>query len=1335
VFFLDDLQWADSASLELLRHLFSNPANERLLLVGAYRDNEVGPAHPLALMLKDIETRGARISRIVLAGLDAEHLEHLIADAFETVPEMPRRLAEVVFAKTHGNPFFIHEFLRTIYQERLLTFDSEQGLWTCDVGLVEDLGITSNVADLMTKRIETLAPAVQNVLKLAACIGNSFDLRTLSTVSEQPLAETGRHLREIARVGLVQPISDARVAMLELEDDSGVRVNDRDIPVCRFLHDRVQQAAYALMKREERAAVHLRIGRLLRRRFTSDRAIPGKQIFEVVDHLNMGIDLLEPASEREDLARLNLMAGRGAKGAAAYQVARSYFSIGVALVSEGTAKARDNLAFDLQLELAESEYLSGSIETADALCDMLLRQATSDRQRELVYVVKITLYTSLSRYREAVQIGVEAGRTLGVRLPGTPGRAAIVQEFIKAKWRLRGRRLGDLGALPPMTDERQLSIMALLTTLVAPAFLSNEAFAIVISLKMFNASLKYGLSSATPYAYMVYGVVNAGLGKFDTAYEFGRLALALNERLGNTRIQPILHFLFATAINHWKRHSRTNIEHLRIAYEKALEVGDLVYADYALITLVVNSFFKGDPFGETLRYCGQYLDFFRRTRGKDYLGTAQGQAAILQQQEIACLKGETRGPTSLTNEHVEEDQCFALLRADLARFEYYRAKLQVLYLLGNYEAVPEAVLRGEETIEAIKVTADIRIPDYVFYHALLLSSLCSSASGPAWKQHFKALRRQAKKLQRWAQNCPENFLSRYLLVSAEIARVRGRYVEAADLYDAAIRAAREQEFLHVEAVANELTARFYLAREKVRFASGYFEGSCYAYLKWGATQKVRALQEQYPALLASPETSAPRDLIGTFAGHIDTKLDLVTLMKASEAISMEIELTPLINKLMQILIENVGAQRGVLVLDTNEGFAVKAERTAGTDTKAAALSSTPVEGHPALPAAVIHYVTRTRESVVLADAARRGLFTQDAYIQQEQPKSILCAPLTNQGKLIGLLYLENNLMVDAFTTERVHVLTLLSGQIAISLENARLYKQQVQMTESATRFVPHGFLKALDKNSLIDAHLGDCVQMDLTILFSDIVGFTTLSERMTPGETFEFINSYFEEVGPVIRRNHGFIGKYTGDGVMAFFPRRADDAVRAAVETRHRLSMYNKRRTERGLSPIDIGIGVHSGAAMLGIVGEAERLQGDSMSDASNVASRVESLCRAHGAGILLSDRTFHRLEEGSRFRSRSLGTIRVKGRETEVGLVEICDGDPEEVAAAKWRTRHEFAEALTLYVGGESVSARRRFAEILDHNPGDRVARFYLEQIDRLGLPAVGIGAATANSETRIGT
>jgi predicted ATPase/class 3 adenylate cyclase len=1332
VLFLDDLQWADSASLNLLRHLFTNSAGKRLLLVGAYRDNEVGPAHPLMLIQEDIAARGARVSHIILGGLEAEHVESLIADAFESAPEMPRRLAAVVFAKTHGNPFFIQEFLRTIYQERLLIFDRKHGLWTCDVDLVEGLGITDNVADLMTTKIEKLAPAVQNVLKVAACVGNSFDLRTLSTVLGQPLAETGRLLREIVRAGLVQPISDARVAMLELEDDSGVRLADRDIPVCRFLHDRVQQAAYALLTPEEAAGVHLRIGMLLRRQFGSDETIPSERIFEVVDHLNMGAHLVDSAAERQDLAGLNLIAGRGAKAAAAYQVARSYFSAGAALLADDTGKLQQSLAFELSLERAESEYLSGSIATADAMCDALLRQATNDRQRTRIYLVKITLYTSLSRYREAVQIGIEAVRSLGVRLPVAPGQGAIALEFLKARWYLRGKRLEDLGNLPPMTDERQLSIMVLLSTLVAPAFLSNEAFAIVISLKMFNASLKYGISSEAPYAYMVYGVVNAGLGKFDTAYEFGRLGLALNERLGNKRIQPILHFLFATAINHWKSHSRTNMEHLRTAYEKALEVGDLVYADYALITLVVNSLFKGDAFDETLNRCEQYLDFFRRTKGLDYLATAQGQAAIVQRQEIACLKGETQKPTSLTDENFDEETCVELLHADLARFEYYRAKLQILYLLGDYKVVPEFVLLGKKTLEIIKITADVRIPEYVFYHALLLSSLCSSTTGRARARHFKMLRQQAKKLQRWARSCPENFLPRHLLVAAEIERLRGRHLEAADLYDAAIRKAREQEFVHVEAAANELAARFYLARGKDRFASGYFEASRYAYSRWGAARKVRALEEQYPALLAS---SAPGDRTGVLSGQIDSKLDLITVMKASEAISIEIELPRLVDKLMQILIENVGAERGVLVLDTGDSLEVKAERSAGTDASVTALRSIPVQDHPALPAGVIHYVVRTREPVVLADAARQGLFTQDPYIVRQRPKSVLCTPLTNQGKLTGLLYLENYLTADAFTTERVNVLNLLSGQIAISLENARLYERQVQMTESATRFVPHEFLLALDKRSLIDAHLGDCVQMDMTILFTDIVGSTSLSERMTPRETFEFINAYFEQVGPVIRRNCGFIGKYTGDGVMALFPRRADDAVRAAVEIRQRLFKYNEQQTVQGRSPIDVGIGVHKGTAMLGIVGEAERLQGDLIADAANVASRLEGLCRSYCAGILLSDRTFHELQEGNQFRSRSLGTIRVKGREREVGLIEICDGDPEEVAASKWATRHEFAEALALYTGGDVGLARGRFAGLLDRNSGDGAARFYLDRIDGLTHPTVGVRATTTNAQTRVPT
>ena len=487
----------------------------------------------------------------------------------------------------------------------------------------------------------------------------------------------------------------------------------------------------------------------------------------------------------------------------------------------------------------------------------------------------------------------------------------------------------------------------------------------------------------------------------------------------------------------------------------------------------------------------------------------------------------------------------------------------------------------------------------------------------------------------------------------------------------------------------------------------------YGYLRWGAVAKVQQLEARYPSFVAQSghRRSMSASTINFQTTDTGTQsaaaLDLSSVLKASQAISGEIVLETLLTKMMRIIIENAGAERGYLLLKKKGQWVIEAE--SATEQQAiTVLQSFPIS-EELLPMSMINLVTHTHDVVVLDDAANEGPFRQDYYINRHQPKSVLCAPLVNQGKLTGLLYLENNLTTAAFTPDRLEVLKLLSSQAAISLENAQLYHNISALNTAYERFVPRQFLSFLEKESIVDVELGDQVEKEMTILFSDIRDFTALSEKMTPAQNFQFVNGYLSRMEPIITKHHGFIDKYIGDAIMALFPTHADDAVRASLGMLRRLNHYNVTRKRPDRQPIKIGIGLHTGWLMLGTVGGHSRMDGTVISDAVNLSARVESLTKRYGATLLITEQTLAQLQDPTDYSMREIDRVAVKGKTQPVTLFELFDGDHAEQIALKKQTHSDFALALTLYRQQQFAAAIDRFNHILQQNPQDKAARLYI--------------------------
>jgi class 3 adenylate cyclase/GAF domain-containing protein len=1106
--------------------------------------------------------------------------------------------------------------------------------------------------------------------------------------------------------GLILPTSELEAA------DAEVLNSDLLIFNYKFLHDRVQQAAYTLIDESLQKLVHLRIGRLLLANLSAEERT--ERIFELVDHLNVGWKLITDEQEKVELLRLNLAAGQKAKDATAYAAASEYLTAGMARLNNKSWSQYYELTFTLHKELAKVEYLNGKFEQSEALIYLTLEQAKSVLEKAELYNLLIVQYTMLAEYDKAIQVGRKALALLGIDLPEEGLKAALEVELAKARENLGDRDIASLLAEPEMTLLEKKAAVKLLMNIDPPAYFYNQELYAVIVLKMANISLKYGPVSESAKGYTTYGIIlGSVLGDYQCGYEFAQLGLKLSERFNDLAQKSKACNMLANHVIHWVKPIKEAKTINKEGYKAGLESGDFQFAGYILMHQLMNLFFEGKNLEKLLKKIPDKLIFSIKI--KNQLAT---NSLLAYQLTVLNLCGLTADKFAFHTDEINEEQYLQNFHSHPDSHSlclYYILKCQVFYL---YEQPNEALRYAREAEKILPfILGIVTEAEHNFYYSLSLTALYPEASESEKQYYWEQLEANQKQMKIWADNCPENFRHKYLLVAAQIARISGKELEAMDLCDRAIESAREQEFTQDEALANELAAKFWLAKGKEEFAQLYMQKAHYGYQLWGAKRKVENLEEKYPQLLARKSATATAATKNTKTTTTTTEsgssscLDLATVMKASQAISGEIVLDKLLAKLMKIIIENAGAQKGFLILESKGKLLIEVKGSVDWD-NVAVLQSIPVEAKAStyLPVTLINYVARTKESVVLNDATREGKFTLDSYIQESKPKSILCAPLINQGQLSGIVYLENNLTTGAFTADRLEMLNLLSTQAAISIENARLYTNMEELNKAYFRFVPRQFLQFLEKESIVEVELGDQVQKEMSVLFADIRDFTSMSENMTPAENFKFINSYLSRMEPAINANHGFVDKYIGDGIMALFDGGADDAVKAGITMLHRLAEYNQYRVEKGCIPIRIGIGINTGSLMLGTVGGRSRMDGTVISDTVNLASRIEGLTKNYGVSLLISHQTFEQLQDANQYALRMIAKVKVKGKSAAVTVYEVFDADLLEIREGKLVTKTEFEQALLLYERGSFKEAAQRFQDILSINPKDTVAQIYLE-------------------------
>jgi predicted ATPase/signal transduction histidine kinase/tRNA A-37 threonylcarbamoyl transferase component Bud32 len=1058
VIFLDDLQWADSATLNLIQLLITDTDSKHLLFIGAYRENEVNSAHPLIQKIEEIKNTGTVVNNLLLQPLSLANVTQLVAETLEKI-DVKRdiatkifnnkiiQLAELICNKTGGNPFFITQLIQVLYQEKLLVFDFVNAKWQWSIEDIQAIGITDkNVVELVASRVEKLPKVTQDVLKLAACVGDRFNLDVLSIVNEKSPSLTANDLHSALQAGLILPLSEAYRIPLVFNQEEAINLNfDSSRVSYKFLHDRVQQAAYSLIPEELKKSTHLKIGQLLLGNIPQEEI--EANIFDIVNQLNVGIINLLEQSQKTELAQLNLIAGRKAKASTAYEAALKYLTTGIELLSIDAWQTEYTLTIGLYERAAEVAYLSGNFEQMQQWAEVVEQQAKTLLDKVKVYEVQIIASIIQSKQLKAIKIAVSTLQLLGISFPDEPTSSDIQRGMDEIAASLEGKVIPDLINLPLMTDPNKIAAMRILMGVLPAAFQTAPAMMPIIVCEMVNLSLKYGNTPVSAYGYSLYGLLLCGVqGEIDSGYEFGKLASNLVSQVNAEELKAKILTVVSAHVMHWKEHVRETLTSAMAGYSSGLETGDLEYAGYCGYIYPYHSFWLGKELWVIEKELIAYCDSLKKIKQQVALTWN-----LVYLQTVLNLKGNFENVDSLIGEAYNEQSMLPIHQQvnDLYTINHlFVNKLMLSYLFGEYFKAVENAAIAEKSLGG--VTGLFVVPLFYFYDSLAHLAIYNTAKESQKQAILEKVRDNQQKMELWATHAPTNHLHRFYLVEAERCQVLGQKLEAMDYYESSIAKSQENGFLQEEALGYELAGKFYQSLGKDLISQTYITKAYYAYIRWGAIAKVKHLESKYIFLVEQTtirETSSSKvnkihlTTTTTTNSSLSDFLDFNAFIKFSQAITNEIVLENLLGKLIKILLENAAAQKAVLLLLKDNQLYIEASGNAA-DNIVTVLRSIPVKTYQDLPLTVINYVFRTQQYIVLNDAIVAEPFNCDIYIQESQTKSIFCLPIIYQSQMTGIIYLENQLSSGAFVPERVEVLKVLVSQMAIAIENAQLYTRE-----------------------------------------------------------------------------------------------------------------------------------------------------------------------------------------------------------------------------------------------------------------------------------------------------
>ncbi|TXC93102.1 AAA family ATPase [Metabacillus litoralis] len=1013
ILFLDDIQWADSASLELIEYLLSNKETEYFYVICAFRQNEVKLGHQIYHLQNNLsEIRS--INKLILKSLTEKDVVKWLRTINFSSEEDLSYISSYTLRITQGNPFYIRQLFHVFITGKVIDYDDSNKMWTIDKNRLISTNMPEDIITYIENRINILPKKTQNILKIAACIGNIFDLQTLSMDRDYGLTKAILH-RAIESGLVIQQVSS-----------NNQNQHDHGKEKYKFVHDQIQDTIYSSINEEEKKAIHLKIGRYLLAHNKNDNS----KLLSILYHLNYSKENISD-EEKSNLVKMNIQAGEFSRKSAAFQSALSYFLNAYELMGEQW-ELHYELTFDLFIQLGEAYYLNSQFEQSEYIFDVILNNAKTKVEKLKIYHLKITLYTHVHRVKEAVTTGIAALRLFDEKFPSKPNKLDVLTELVLVKFALLGKKPRDILTLPLITSEEKILILKTLINLNGPTYHVDQNLSSIFMLRAMRMTMKYGLTEFSPLVLNNYALIlSAGFSNFNQSFEFGEQALLYSKKNKIIDVQGRVHFVFGSFVNHWKKHIKNNITYLEKSQKFCLQAGNIHLAGANSSFIVISHLINGTHLNELENITNKQKSFISDIKYKISEGYL---AEVLEW--INHLTG--------TKKHNWEFK--KIIDDDSAKIMHYTIRLKMAFIFDN-ESFSSLVLQELSSLVTKRLTLVIA-PEFYFYEALVLLRRYRN------EEHLKVriglfikILKSYKMLVKYAKQSPDNYKGKQLLIKAEMLVITGKKKSAMQVYDEAILSCETSSFVHVTAICYELAGRFYIDQSKQKQASFYLTEAYHYFLKWGALNKANEMLSEYNHYIKSSPLAHQ-------VGNQSLKTqEINAVYHAAQILSGEVQINSLLEKLMTITITNTGATKGTILLKKDDELAVEVQSKQINQLKEQHFSKS-----------IVQFVFRTGQIVQLDNASQHSIFQEDQYIKETNAKSVICLPITYNQEMKGILYLENEQVSHVFTEEQVKFLKLLSTQAAISIENANLYHDLEDKVKERTIELEHA------KNELLEAN-------------------------------------------------------------------------------------------------------------------------------------------------------------------------------------------------------------------------------------------------------------------------
>ncbi|MGI9531566.1 adenylate/guanylate cyclase domain-containing protein [Lutimonas sp.] len=1264
VIFLDDLQWADLSSLNLVKKILDSDNSNGILIFGSYRNNEVQTGHPLLITLKQIEETEKQVKTILLEALNEEITCQITADSFTMSEGESKILGKLVYSKTKGNPFFIHSFLKSLYDKKLVQ-QKKNGTWKFDITDIDRLNYTENVIDLLTEGLIILPNATQEVLKIASVLGNTFKLDELIQLTGKSPASIYHSLKIAIQDGHINTLDKKyrSLAFGSITDQYDFDYNLTDYSAqFTFTHDKVQQASYNLIDEKHLASMHLQIGRLLLKKPENEIH---EGIFELLNHFALGLDLLDNEQEKNRLIELCLVAGVKAKGSISYDLAVRFLEMGKTLLGTDSWSTNYEYTYNILKELGECEYLNHNTEKAEIQFKEVLAHSKTNFDKLKVYYIHSSLYLKIGNTQESLRLGMEAAKLYNIQFPKTKRaiQAATLVTMTKYLFLFSTKysNTDRFFKIEDSDDEENIALNSFLIDLATSAYQQDKNLMMLVIFKIIKLFIQNGFTDASGWGFSGFSVVVLSAMKMQKrGFKLWDLTLKLHTKTHSPLIKWRLYYTVLCFHNSWRVPFKDTYDDTIQTIKACVLNGDQVFTGYTVAFYIRNAYIGGKNLNEIYHVSTEHMSLIKNGLGgmDFFLGFFQ----------------LTKWLNGLTSEKTWNDDSFngekTLQRLKIEGNQTKLAVFHTAHLIHLYYSQRFHDALVEDTIldnYMDNLLGDLCNALRAFYNSLTIVACYPDFNKDEKKKYLKVLKRHLKSFKEWSNGCPSNYLQHFYLLKADYNAIQNRTEKAQKLYEKAIQLAAQHDFKYVEALANEKAANICQSNGLLKQSEVYLLDSWEAYKIWGAHTKCSHLENDYPELyrmIASKKRANEVSKNSVTSTSSRSALDLASVLKASQTIASQVKYTDLLKKLLQISIENAGAERGVLLHEKNNVLCIEAEGVSG-DEKFKIHNSIPFEKSELVPSTFINYAWHSNESAAIKDAGVEERFNSDPYIIRNKTISMMCVPLTSQGKTNGLLYMENNLIKGVFNKNRIRLLQMLSGQIGISIDNAILYENLEEKVIERTKEIEKQKLEIEEQKEKSDSLLLNILPKhaaeelkstggykaqsynNVSVMFCDIVSFTKLGESMNADMLVNELHEFFSGIDDIISKHKIEKIKTIGDSYLCasgLDESEKNDAAINMVQASNEILVFldelNKTKEKENRAAYQIRIGIHSGPVTAGVVGKSKYAY-DIWGDTVNTASRMES--SGTPGKINVSGSTYHKIKDT--FDCEYRGKIKAKNK------------------------------------------------------------------------------------------